>query len=229
MNHRSVLILLSLPILGIGAFALWIWTGLTAQPIGLTPVPAGRNTYDRHQRLLQAHHQVWLGVSRSSNPARLTPSQIQTILTADIAHGNEGKRGGQVLRAIQVRFEADRLISTTQLDLSQIAIDEMSGRERTGLLRLLKRLPGLGDRSIGVTIEGRPIIATSSVIGLADVRIQVGRFRWTIDEASRYLQVPPSYIEEMIQQELVLVPMEHFTELSINNDALVIQGSKTAW
>jgi hypothetical protein len=234
VNYRSLLLILSLPILGVGAFTFWLWTDLTAQPHRLSPVPPGIHTFDRHQQLAQAHDRVWMEISSALGrnrkaPVRISQSQLQAILTYDIAHANEDKRAGQVLQGIDVRFEADRLIIETQLDLSQITIDEMSGSERAALLRLFKHLPGLRDRSIVVAIEGRPQIQAPSTIGLADARIQVGRFRWTIAEASRYLQVPSSYIETLIHQELFLAPMEHFTQIGVEDNALLLKGKGTAW
>jgi hypothetical protein len=237
VNYRSLLLILSLPIVGAGATTLWLWTGLTAQPYPLTPVSPGINTFDRHERLFQAHNAAWLDLSRPSrndaprvkDQIRISRAQLQAVITHDIARKNEDKRAGQVLQAIAVQINQGRLRTTTRLNLQAIEVGEMDGSSRVALLRLLKRLPLISQSSLVVAIEGNPVIQDANTIGLDAVQIQVGNFRWTIAEASRYLQVPESYIEDIIRQELTLVPMGQFRRIEVEPDALVFTGDRTAW
>jgi hypothetical protein len=238
MNLRSQLILgLGLPLLMAGSLSGWLWTGLTAQPSGLTPIPAERNTYDRHERLLNASNKAWLDLSRQprngapriKDQIRISRAQLQDVIAHDIARSNEDKRAGQVLQAIAVQIHQGRLRTITRLNLQAIEVGEMNGSSRVALLRLLKRLPLLSQQALVVTIEGHPVIRDANTIGLDKVWVQVGNFRWTIAEASRYLQVPESYIQDIIRRELTLVPMGKFRRLEVEPDALVFTGDRTAW
>jgi hypothetical protein len=217
-----------MPLLMAGAFSAWLWVGLTAQTSGLEAIPPGMNTDHRHQRLLQTRTDVWIEVTRQANPIRISRAQIQTVIAYDIARINEDKRAGQVVQAIAVQLNAGRLRTTTRLNLKAIEVSEMNGSSRVALLRLLKRLPLLSQESLVVAIEGDPVIWDYKNIGLDQVLIQVGSFRWTIAEASRYLQVPESYIEDIIRHELFLLPMD-FGSIAVEADTLVITGNRTAW
>jgi hypothetical protein len=238
VSPRLVALGLSLPLLVSSALAAWLWTSLTAQPEGLVlaEIPPGMNTADRHDRLFQARNEAWLALSRrprTDRQIRISQAQVQTVMAYDIARINEeqrsGQRSGQVLQAIAVRVAKGRLRTTTRLNLEAIEVSEMNGSSRVALLRLMKRVPLLSQRSLVVAIEGDPVIRDPNTIGLDRVWVQVGNFRWTIAEASRYLQVPQSYIEDIIRRELLLVPMGQFRSLAVEPDALVFTGDRTAW
>jgi hypothetical protein len=247
LRIRSLLLLgLGVPALVMAGLGTWVWTGLTAQPpMDWASTSAGNSSDDRQKRLDQAKFQVWFDVHRQlranhSAPVRLNASQVQTVLAADIARINTPyQQSGPVLQAIAVQLSADRLTSATRFNLANISAAQMDGTQRVALLRLFKQVPGLAQRSIVVAIEGRPILTRPTEgqamhknppdIGLDRVTIRVGRFRWSIAEASRYLQVPPSYIEDIIDRELTLVPMEDFTQIVAQPDALLIQGDGTAF
>jgi hypothetical protein len=225
---------LSLPLLVSSALATWLWTTLMAQPDGLVlrEIPPGVNTADRHDRLFQARNEAWLALSRRPRTARqirISLAQIQEVMAHDIARINEDKRSGQVLQAIAVEIAQGRLRTTTRLNLEAIEVSEMNGSSRVALLRLLKRVPLLSQRSLVVAIEGDPVLRDANTLGLDRVLVQVGNFRWTMAEASRYLQVPQSYIEDIIRQELLLVPMGQFRSIAVEPDALVVTGERTAW
>ncbi len=167
MNRRSLLLIgLGFPLAILGAGATWLWTGLTAQPMPLTEIPAGANRDDRQQTLYQQRFPVWHDVHRQlrsnrSAPVRLSASQVQTALTPDIASINDvgsGKQSRPVLQAIAVQLNTDRLTSATRLNLANISAAEMHGTQRVGLLRLFKGIPGLAQQSIFVAIEGRPVL-----------------------------------------------------------------------
>jgi hypothetical protein len=231
---RPILVLgLSLPLLVSGALATWLWTSLTAQPEGLVlrEIPPGVNTADRHDRLFQARNEAWLALSRrgTARQIRISLVQVQEVMAHDIARINEDKRSGQVLQAIAVEVAQGRLRTTTRLNLEAIEVSEMNGSSRVALLRLLKRVPLLSQRSLVVAIEGDPVIRDANTLGIDRVSVQVGNFRWTMAEASRYLQVPQSYMEDIIRQELLLVPMGQFRSIAVEANALVVTGERTAW
>lgn len=248
MTRRSSLVWslvlgLGLPLLASSAAAR-LWTGLTAQTSGLTPISPGRNTYDRHQNLLQARNEVWLTLSRQSagnhasdnhasgnhasgRQMRLGLAQIQAVMAHDIARINEGKGAGQVLQAIAVQVRQDRLRTVTRLNLGAIEVSEMRGSGRVALLQRLKRLPMFAQSSLVVAIEGAPVIRDANNLGLDQVQIEVGNFRWTMAEAADYLQVPQSYIEDIIRRELS--PMGTFTDITLGPEGLVLTGEATAW
>jgi hypothetical protein len=233
VSPRLVALGLGLPLLVSSALAAWLWTSFMAQPEGLVlaEIPPGVSTADRHDRLLQARNEAWIALGRrgTARQMRISRAQVQDVMAHDIARINEDKRSGQVLQAIAVEIAQGRLRTTTRLNLEAIEISEMNGSSRVALLRLLKRVPLLSQGSLVVAIEGDPVIRDANTLGLDRVWVQVGNFRWTIAEASRYLQVPQSYIEDIIRRELLLVPMGQFRSIAVEPDALVVTGERTAW
>lgn len=130
----------------------------------------------------------------------------------------------QATRGVHTNIESDRVESGMVVNLKHLPLDQLPGRERQVVDRVVSTFPMLADRDIYVGIEGQPRIENGQVMLDENTRIRIGNLSLTVPELAKRLGVSS---EQLAQQINLTLPLGYLTldGLEFTGDRAILRGA----
>jgi hypothetical protein len=232
----------ALSVIGLSALA-YGYQQLVKVPQNLQPVPSMTAPDEYFQQLKNNARNTVLNMGRAS---RLEDGYVVTSLGEEdlneyfmfsAVFQNEGELNPavvqralidqRIVKATQVDIDDNSLKTVVLFDLSQVSADSLEGGDRLSLLRRFKKIPGLSDHTIAVTIQGKPQVGDRAIT-VQNPTVSIGNIALDQASAARWLGFSEGFLEAIIGQEWAGLPID-LAEVNAVGQELQLGGQLTAW
>ncbi|MBW4654226.1 MAG: hypothetical protein KME20_14495 [Kaiparowitsia implicata GSE-PSE-MK54-09C] len=159
----------------------------------------------------------------SSLPAdavALSSAELQEWVEGTVANSSPELR--RTAEQLNTRIEDGRLKTGTVVNLSELPIDQLRGRERELVERAVNLVPGLSNRDVFVGLEGSPSIENGQLSLDRDMVVKVGNLSLPLSVVAQQLGLSLSELEQRINQELQAKGVD-IGSVEVVGDRLVIR------
>lgn len=209
MKPKQVVTLTLLMLVGIAAVAgaalAYYWNRATALPTWYTSSRAETTLAESLDRsgssLLQTKLATGDGVRFSDGnrvEISLSETELTQLITAGLAQSPQTANFLQATQGINASIEGDQLSGGVVVNPANLPLQDLSPQGQQAVEQVLNRLPGVGDRSLYIGIEGSPRIDNGRLVLGEDTRLQVGNVQLSIAEVSRLTGLSPEQLTEKI-------------------------------
>ncbi len=158
--------------------------------------------------------------SLPTDTVTLSSTQLQEWVEGAIA--NSSPELQRTAEQFNTRIEDGRLKTGTVVNLSELPIDQLQGRERELVERAVNLVPGLSNREVFVGLEGSPSIEDGQLSLNQDMVVKVGNLSLPLSVVAQQLGLSLSELEQRINQELQAKGVD-IGSVEVVGDRLVIR------
>jgi hypothetical protein len=231
--------------IAIATIAAYLWHRTTTIPNqdrsqqNSSAMDLGKQSCDNFDR-------VRLKISKSGQreTALLNATDVNTLFTCRLYMGL-GERPGSVVQtnvelsrkpwvgdgdASIIRAEATVDLAKVSPKIEQYQLGSYGPTALSTIIFKLRKIPVFGSQKLFFSVEGSTTIRERNFIFYDQPQIQIGQWQFTFKQVTSFLKIYPPFIQESLDKEYRLLPMEpHSILVKKNSSELQLNGSKTAW
>lgn len=162
--------------------------------------------------------------SQGEVQVKLNPKQVNTLFSSALQRKVEDSKLGQALKGVNTSVQNGQIESGAVINLAEVPIDQLSSGEQAFLGKLLNTFPELGQRSVYVGMQGKPVAEQGQVRLDDNTRLKLGNLSFTTAELAQRLGVSEEQIRQRIQLEVELGRLKA-NGVELEGDNVIIRGS----
>lgn len=191
----------------------------------LTPRVPGQARIERSQETIQTKIDNSLRQSPDGKTVtlQLQDQELNDLFTSAVAKKAETSKLATAVKGVNTTVQNGKVETGAVINLSELQLNQLPGRERNALDKLVSAFPNLGNRSVYVGIEGRPTVKNGQIQLDESTRVRLGNLSFTPAELAQRLGVSEAQIRKQIELQLQLGQVK-VNDLELKDDRAVIQG-----
>lgn len=155
---------------------------------------------------------------------KLNPKQVNTLFSSALKRKVETSKLGQAVKGVNTTIQDGRIESGAVVNLAEVPIDQLPSSEQAFLGKLLNTFPELGQRSVYIGMQGKPIAEDGQVRLDDDTRLKVGNLSFTTAELAQRLGISEEQVRQRLQLEIQLGRL-NASDVELEGNNVVIRGS----
>ncbi|MEB3294437.1 MAG: hypothetical protein VKJ24_14865 [Synechococcales bacterium] len=159
---------------------------------------------------------------------RLSQQEINDVVTASVDQAIAQAQLPRAVKGMHTELQENKLKTGAVVDLQELQSSNLSESEQTILGEVLKRIPGINDRTIYIGIESSPRIVKGQMELDPNTKIQIGNLSFSLQEVAQKVGMTPAEVQQEINRLLPTLQQIPLEQASVENGNLVLRSREAS-